>query len=106
MSMGRGFLTTMVNELLEEGVLYEGALAELPRGRRPKMLHVETRDRLAVAIDLRFSRTDVLLSDLGGRQIALERFATRFGPEELLDELAIRVRRLLRAHAARRRCQG
>jgi len=106
MALGRGMVTILVNELLEEGALYEGALAELPRGRRPKMLHVETRDRLVVAIDVRFSRTDVLLSDLGGRQIALERFATRFGPEELLDELAIRVRRLLRTHAARRRCQG
>src|SRR2546421_499485 len=106
MALGRGMVTILVNELLDEGALYEGALAELPRGRRPKMLHVETRDRLAVAIALRFSRTDVLLSDLGGRQIALERFATRFGPEELLDELAIRVHRLLRAHAAKRRCQG
>src|SRR6266513_5727263 len=106
MALGRGMVTILVNELLDEGALYEGALAELPRGRRPKMLHVETRDRLAVAIDLRFSRTDVLLSDLVGRQIALERFATRFGPEELLDELAIRVRRLLRTHAARGRCQG
>ena len=106
MTLGRGVVTTLVNELLEEGVLYEGALVELPRGRRPKMLHVETRDRLVVAIDLRFSRTDVLLADLGGKQIALERFATRFGPEELLDELAVRVRRLLRTHAARGRCQG
>jgi len=106
MTLGRGVVTTLVNELLQEGTLYEGALAELPRGRRPKMLHVETRDRLVVAIDLRFSRTDVLLADLGGRQIALERFGTHFGPEELLDELAIRVRRLLRTHAARGRCQG
>src|SRR5213595_3841680 len=92
MTLGRGVVTTLVNELLEEGALYEGALAELPRGRRPKMLHVNTRGRLVVAIDVRFSRTEVLLSDLGGRQIALERLATRFGPEELLDELAIRVR--------------
>src|SRR5438477_10145137 len=100
MALGRGMVTILVNELLDEGALYEGALAELPRSRRPKMLHVETRDRLAVAIDLRFSRTDVLLSDLGGRQIALERFATRFGPEELLDEVAIRVGPPLRAHVA------
>src|ERR1041385_1266292 len=106
LNLVRGVVTTLVNELLEEGVLYEGALGELPRGRRPKMLHVETRDRLVVAIDLRFSRTDVLLADLGGKQIALERFATRFGPEELLDELAVRVRRLLKTHAARGRCQG
>jgi len=106
MTLGRGMVTTMVNELPQEGTLYEGALAELPRGRRPKMLHVNTRGRLVVAIDVRFSRTEVLLSDLGGRQIALERLATRFGPEELLDELAIRVRRLLRTYAPEGRCQG
>src|SRR5256886_2037637 len=106
MALGRGMVTILVNELLEEGALYEGALAELPRGRRPKMLHVNTRGRLVVAIDVRFSRTEVLLSDLGGRQIALERLATRFGPEELLDELAIRIRRLLRTYAPEGRCQG
>src|SRR5207248_11317200 len=43
MTLGRGMVTTMVNELLQEGALVEGALAELPRGRRPKMLHVNTR---------------------------------------------------------------
>jgi len=59
-----------------------------------------------VAIDVRFSRIDVLLSDFGGKQIALERFGTRFDPEQLLDELAVRVRRLLRTHAAEGRCEG
>jgi predicted NBD/HSP70 family sugar kinase len=106
MTVGRGMVTTLVKELLDEGALYEGELVELPRGRKPKMLRVETRDRLVVAIDVRFSRTDVLLSDFGGKQIALERFGTRFSPEELLDELAIRVRRLLRTHAAAGRCEG
>ncbi|OLE17480.1 MAG: hypothetical protein AUG88_06850 [Actinobacteria bacterium 13_1_20CM_4_68_12] len=106
MTLGRGVVTTLVKQLLNEGALYEGALADLPRGRRPTMLYVETRDRLVVAIDVRFSRIDVLLSDFGGKQIALERFGTRFDPEQLLDELAIRVRRLLRTHAAEGRCEG
>src|SRR6266567_2031653 len=106
MTLGRGVVTTLVKQLLNEGALYEGALADLPRGRRPTMLYVETRDRLVVAIDVRFSRIDVLLSDFGGKQIALERFGTRFDPEQLLDELAVRVRRLLRTHAAEGRCEG
>ncbi len=59
MTLGRGVVTTLVKELLEEGALYEGALGDLPRGRRPMMLHVQTRDRLVVAIDVRFSRTSV-----------------------------------------------
>jgi N-acetylglucosamine repressor len=108
MRIGRGIVTTLVNELLEEGSVYEGALGEAPppRGRRPKMLHVRTRDRLVVAIDVRFSRTYLLLSDFSGTQIALETFGTLFNPYALLDELAVRVRRVLQAHGAEGRCEG
>jgi predicted NBD/HSP70 family sugar kinase len=106
MGIGRGIVTTLVNELLDEGSVYEGAVALVPRGRRPKMLYVRTRDRLVVAIDVRFSRTYLLLADFSGTQIALESFATIFRPDALLDELAIRVRRLLRTHGAEGRCEG
>ena len=106
MAVGRGMVTTLVKELLAEGAVYEGALADVPRGRRPKMLHVRTRDRLVVAIDIRFSRTYVLLSDFGGNQMALESLATVFDPDQLLDELALRVRRLLRTRATGGHCEG
>ena len=99
-------MTTLVNELLAEGSLYEGAVAEAPRGRKPTMLYVRTRDRLVVAIDVRFSRTYVLLSDFSATQIALESFETLFSPDALLDELALRVRRLLGAHGSAGSCQG
>src|SRR2546421_3037070 len=106
MAVGRGMVTTLVKELLAEGAVYEGALADAPRGRRPKMLHVQTRDRLVAAIDIRFSRTYLLLSDFGANQLALESFGTVFDPDQLLDELALRVRRLLRTHAAGGHCEG
>ncbi|HEV8303963.1 MAG TPA: ROK family protein [Gemmatimonadales bacterium] len=115
MRIGRGIVTTLVNELLEEGSVYEGAVADPPplpspplstRGRRPTMLYVRTRDRLVVAIDVRFSRTYLLLSDFSGTQIALETFGTLFKPDALLDELAGRVRTLLRTHGAEGSCEG
>jgi predicted NBD/HSP70 family sugar kinase len=106
MRIGRGIVTTLVNDLLEEGSVYEGALAEAPRGRRPKMLHVRTRDRLVIAIDVRFSRTYLLLSDFSGTQIALESFRTLFDPDALLNELATRIRSLLRTHGAEGNCEG
>src|SRR5256714_4327305 len=106
MTVGRGMVTTLVKELLAEGAVYEGALADAPRGRRPKMLHVQTRDRLVAAIDIRLSRTYLLLSDFGANQLALESFATVFDPDQLLEELATRVRRLLRTHAAGGHCEG
>jgi predicted NBD/HSP70 family sugar kinase len=81
-------VTSLVDELLSEGAIYEGAVGEAPRGRKPTLLHVRTRDRIAVAIDVRFSVTYVMLADFSGRQIALETFDTLFDPAELVVELS------------------
>ncbi|HEY0776830.1 MAG TPA: ROK family protein [Gemmatirosa sp.] len=109
MDIGRGMVTALVDELLREGSVYEGAVVDAPRGRRPKMLHVRTRDRLVVAIDVRFSLTYVMLSDFDGAPIALESFDTITAPAALVAELAGRVRRLLATHGGARsaaRCEG
>jgi N-acetylglucosamine repressor len=106
MRIGRGVVTALVNELIGEGSIYEGAAVDAPRGRRPKMLYVRTRDRLAVAIDVRFSRTYIMLSDFSGTEIALESFETLFSPPELLDHLATRIARLLETQGAVGRCEG
>ena len=76
MDIGRGMVTALVDELLGEEAIYEGATVDAPRGRKPKMLYVRTRDRLVVSVDVRFSRTYVMLGDFGGTPIALETFDT------------------------------
>jgi N-acetylglucosamine repressor len=106
MRIGRGMVTALVGELLTEGAIYEGALGDAPRGRKPKMLYVRTHDRLVVAVDVRFSRTSLMLSDFGGTAIALETFDTIVDPERLIDELTSRIRRLLRTHRATGKCEG
>ncbi|MFN2566616.1 MAG: ROK family protein, partial [Gemmatimonadaceae bacterium] len=106
MGIGRGMVTALVSELLAEGAVYEGATVDAPRGRRPKMLHVRTHDRLVVAVDVRFSRTYVMLADFGGSAIALDTFETVVSPSALVKAIASRVRRLLRVHSAVGRCEG
>jgi N-acetylglucosamine repressor len=106
MEVGRSLVTSLINELLDEGSVYEGETVDLPRGRKPKMLRVRTHDRLVVAIDVRFSRTYVMLSDFDGTQIALETFETIFEPDALVEELGRRVERLLRGHGALGTCEG
>jgi predicted NBD/HSP70 family sugar kinase len=95
MKIGRGVVTALVGELIAEGAVYEGATVDAPRGRKPTMLYVRTRDRLAIAVDVRLSRTYLMLSDFAGNELALESFETRFDPGELVEELARRVRRLV-----------
>lgn len=106
MQIGRGMVTSLVDELLAEGAIYQGATVDAPRGRRPKMLHVRTRDRLVIAIDVRFSRTHVMLSDFAGNAIAMETFDTIVSPTELAAELVERTRRLLLTHGGMGACEG
>jgi N-acetylglucosamine repressor len=106
MNVGRGMVTYLVNELLREESIYEGEVVSAPRGRKPKMLYVRTRDRLVVAVDVRFSKTYVMLADFAGTPIALETFETRTDPAALVAELAGRIARLLEHHGAAGRCEG
>jgi N-acetylglucosamine repressor len=106
MKVGRSTVTTLVNELLAEGAIYEGESVEVPRGRKPKMLHIRTRDRYVIAVDVRFSQSWVMLGDFGGRQIALEAFDTLYAPDELAAELGTRIRRILQMHGANDACEG
>ena len=106
MQIGRGMVTSLISELLEAGAVYEGASVDAPRGRRPKMLYVRTHDRFAIALDVRFSQTFVMLGDFSGTSIALESFETVVDPDELIDELGSRIRRMLRTHGSAGQCEG
>ena len=106
MKIGRGMVTTLTGELLAEGAIMEGDVGEAARGRKPTMLWVRTQDRLVVAVDVRFSRTYVMLSDFNGSQIALESFETVTDPGALVASIAARAEQLVESFAARWRVQG
>ncbi len=106
MGVARGIVTPLVNELIEHGLLVEGATGASPRGRKPTLLHVRAHDRLAVAVDVRLSETQLMLSDFSGRSLATELLVTPATPDELVQALALRIRRLVDAHAASGECQG
>lgn len=106
MQIGRGRVTHLVNELLTEGAIEETGTVDTARGRKPRMLQVRTSDRLVVAVDVRFNRTFLMLSDFAGTQIALEQFDTLVDPVALVAELANRIARMLRTYAAEGSCEG
>jgi N-acetylglucosamine repressor len=106
MSVGRGMVTSLVSELLTDGSIYEGTTVDAPRGRKPMMLYVRTHDRLVIAVDVRFSKTYLMLSDFNGTPIALETFDTVVDPEALVSTLARRIPRLLKTHRAIGKCNG
>jgi N-acetylglucosamine repressor len=106
MDVGRGMITPLVHELLRSGVVYEGDTVDAPRGRKPTMLYVRTWDRLAIAVDVRFSRTYVMLGDFDGTQLAIESFETIVDSDALVAELGTRIRRLLQSSHRVGTCEG
>lgn len=106
MSVTRGVVSVLAQELMAQGLIYEGATGEVARGRKPTFLHIRTQDRLVVAVDVRFSQTYLMLCDFSGRQLALEIHDTIFTTSEFVKNLAARVRRLLKTHAAEGNCEG
>jgi N-acetylglucosamine repressor len=106
MNMTRGVVSVLVQELIAQGVIYEGATGEAARGRKPTFLHIRTEDRLVVAVDVRFSKTYLMLSDFAGRQVAIESFDTVFSIPEFVKDLAARIRRMLKRQGKGASCEG
>jgi predicted NBD/HSP70 family sugar kinase len=107
MSTRRGAVSLLVNDLIAEGLLFEGATGETPRGRKPKFLYVDSRRRCVLAVDIRPTRTSVMVTDLLGQPIvAIESFPTEIDPKLFVRQLAARIERTLHDHAAQSTCEG
>ena len=96
MKVTRGVAGVLVQELLDQDLIYEGATGEAAFGRKPTLLHIKSHDRLVVAVDIRFSKTYVMVCDFSGRQLALETCDTKFSVPELIRDLGERIRRLIK----------
>jgi predicted NBD/HSP70 family sugar kinase len=106
LNITRGVVSTLVQELIDQGVIYEGATGEAARGRKPTLLYIRTRDRLVIAVDIRFSKTYLVLFDFSGKQLLLEAFDTIFTVSDFIRDLSTRIRKLLREERIKSTCEG
>jgi N-acetylglucosamine repressor len=108
MKMRRGGVSLLVQELLAERHIVEGTTGHLPRGRKPTMLYLNTRQRSSVAVDVRASRTFLMLADPMGRpRSAIVSIPTAPDSRGFVAALAARIRQLLDAHAGDAgKCEG
>src|SRR3979409_2481599 len=70
MGTRRGAVSLIVNELIRDGAVFEGATGDAKRGRKPTFLYIDSRKRCVVAVDIRPTRTFVMVTDLVGHQLA------------------------------------
>ena len=108
MNVRRGVASLLVSELLDEGLIFEGAVGEaVGRGRRPTFLYIDTRQRCIVGVDVRASRTYIMITDLMGHQIgAVSSFQTNRDHDVLIQDLARRIKQLLADYKEIGSCAG
>ena len=97
MNVRRGVASLLVSELLSESLIFEGALGEaIGRGRRPTFLYIDSRQRCVVGVDIRASRTYILVTDLMGKQLGVvSSFQTNKDVTVLTQELTRRIKQTL-----------
>ncbi len=108
MNVRRGVASLLVSELLAESLIFEGALGEaVGRGRRPTFLYIDSRQRCVVGVDIRASRTYILLTDLMGKQLGVvSSFQTSKDIDVLTTELARRIKQTLADFGEVGACEG
>ena len=97
----RSTVSLIVEELMEEHWVLEGAMGRLPRGRRPTFLRLND-DRVIIGIDIRPLQTTVALADVNGKFGSQEVFATPANPKAAIDALIERIQRFIRSSGAKK----
>src|ERR1700749_3838335 len=67
--LGRSTISQIVEQLIRENWVREGAMGSLPRGRRPTMVGLNE-DLMAIAVDIHPRQASVALVDLNGRLLS------------------------------------
>lgn len=108
MNVRRGVASLLVGELLDEGLIFEGAVGEaVGRGRRPTFLYIDSRQRCVVGVDIRATRTYIMVTDLMGHQLGVvNSFQTNKDPTALTQELARRIKQMLSDYREVGACEG
>jgi predicted NBD/HSP70 family sugar kinase len=108
MKMRRGAVGLLVQELLNDQHIVEGTTGQAARGRKPTLLYINTRQRSSVAVDIRASRTFLMIADAMGRPRSdVVSLPTARDPKRFVAALAARIGALVDAHQADAgKCEG
>ena len=94
----RSTVSVITEQLLSERWLKEGAVGNLPRGRKPTFLHLNAERCGAVGVAVQHDMTALALTNLDGQFIAEETIPTDKDPDEFISRMSHRIVELMRSH--------
>lgn len=93
----RSTISVIIEQLMTEQWITEGALGHVPRGRKPRFLHLNNERAGIIGVNVRPRSTTLALTDLNARFITQDSVPTPSNPQTFLVELAERIKNLRRS---------
>ena len=90
----RSTVSLITEQLIAERWVTEGANGRVPRGRRPRFLHLNKERVGIIGVNIRPAMTTLALADLNGHFMAQETVPTAQDPRQFVDDLVPRVQKL------------
>jgi predicted NBD/HSP70 family sugar kinase len=94
----RSTVSAITEQLIAERWLKVGAVGNLPRGRKPTFLHLNTERCGVIGVDIQPATTTLAVSSMGSQFLAQESMPTEKDPGEFIARLIRRIKDLMRAH--------
>jgi predicted NBD/HSP70 family sugar kinase len=90
-----GTVSSIVNRLIQKGVIYEGAEGPSSGGRKPTYLYINGENAYVLAVDIGVRDTVYAISDFNGRILKQKAIITEGKPQDFLPFLANEILKTL-----------
>jgi predicted NBD/HSP70 family sugar kinase len=94
----RSTVSAIAGELISERWVTEGAVSDLPRGRKPVFLHLNSQRAGIFGVNVRPYVTNMALANLDGRFLVQETMPTPSTSGEFVEKITQRIRDLMKMH--------
>jgi predicted NBD/HSP70 family sugar kinase len=94
----RSTVSLIIEQLIDEQWITEGALGHLPRGRKPRFLHLNNERAGIIGINIRPQVTTLALTDLSANFLTQDSLPTPSNPQLFLEQLGEKVQNLRKSH--------
>lgn len=94
----RSTISVITDQLVEERWVAEGAFGHLPRGRKPRFLHLNVERAGIIGINVRPTETTIALADFNARFIAEETYPTLADSDDFIKDLNERIAIFIKSH--------
>ena len=94
----RSTVSLITEQLLTERWITQGALGHLPRGRKPRFLHLNIERAGIIGVNVRPTTTTIALANLNAQFIAHESFQTNEDANIFIKDLTERLQLFIKLH--------